>query len=69
MTDEIQRSLGRIEGKLDTFIVSISEKQQKHTEDIADLRDFKNRSLGIVAFISGVVGAFGTQLAAWIKGA
>lgn len=69
MTDDIQRSLGRIEGKLDTFITAYSSTQKEHGDDIEELKSFKNKALGIVALVSGIVGAFSSQIASWFKSA
>lgn len=69
MSDEIHRSLGRIEGKLDEFLKRYDDDIPDLKTGIQDYRSFKNKILGVVATISAIVGAFGTQLAAWIKGA
>jgi hypothetical protein len=69
MTDEIQRSLGRIEGKLDQFLARYDDDIPSLQESARDYHNFKGRALGAIATISAILGAFGTQIAAWIKGA
>lgn len=57
MSEEIQRSLGRIESKLD-FIV---DGHKDHSERITSLENDRNRVKGVIfgaSLFSGGVGAF-----------
>jgi hypothetical protein len=49
---EIQRSLGRIEGKLD----AVQEEVGRHDEAIDKLNAHKSRTLGAIAAGSGISG-------------
>jgi hypothetical protein len=48
MSDEIQRALGRIEGKLDTVLST----QEKHEEQISSLEMVKTQALTLVGIFS-----------------
>ena len=67
MSDEIQRSLGRIEGKLD----SVLEVQKTHAEKLAEHEALKNKGFGIfaaVAIAAGTVSASLTKaITSWIS--
>lgn len=68
MSDEIQRSLGRIEGKLDMML----ETQEAHGERLNNLDALKNKFYGIVSAVAVVAGAAGafvkTAVASLIHG-
>ena len=62
MADNIERTLGRIEGKLDAALASIEDRQDtqdkrldNHGTRLAGLENWKSRVLGIAA-AAGVVG-------------
>lgn len=48
MSEEIQRALGRIEGKLD----SVLSTQEKHAEQISGLEKVKTQALTLVGIFS-----------------
>lgn len=58
MSDEIQRSLGRIEGKLDTIL----DVQKTHATRLDDLDALKNRGYGIIAAITVAGGFMGASI-------
>lgn len=59
MSDEIQRALGRIEGKLDGVI----ERLNDHEEQISGLEKVKTQALTLVGFITFAM-TFGWD---WVK--
>lgn len=61
MSDEMQRALGRIEGKLDALI----DDQRDLKAGVQDWRDTKNKGYGILAAVAVAGGSFG----AWAKSA
>lgn len=65
VSDEIQRSLGRIEGKLDSII----DIQKEHASRLDDLDALKNKGYGIlstVGLVAGTIGAFANKALAAI---
>lgn len=58
MADDVQRTLGRIEGKLDAVL----QQQEDHKRRIDDLEGLKNKALGIAAIIGSMVGLIGTSI-------
>ena len=59
MIDEIQRALGRIEGKLDGVI----ERLNNHEEQISGLEKVKTQALTLVGFVTFAM-TFGWD---WVK--
>lgn len=64
MSDEIQRSLGRIEGKLDMTldkINSLEKKQENDSVRVGSLETTRTYAFGVIATISaffGIVGSY-----------
>ena len=59
MSEEIQRALGRIEGKLDSII----DRVDSHEEKISGLEKVKTQALTLVGFITFAM-TFGWD---WVK--
>lgn len=53
MSDEIQRSLGRIEGKIDSMLST----QKEHGDRLTDVESFKNKSIGYLMAASAIFAA------------
>ncbi|MGE5163040.1 MAG: hypothetical protein ACM3IH_03315 [Sphingobacteriales bacterium] len=64
MSDEIQRSLGRIEGKLD----GIKGHLDQHSESITSIDARLGRVEKKVYWFSGITAAMGAALGIFIKG-
>ena len=64
MSDDIQRSLGRIEGKLD----SVLERQKSHEDRLDTLDAIKNKGYGILTAITVAAGAVGASVRTAISG-
>ena len=72
MKDDVQRSLGRIEGKLEEGFLNINKRLdgvngsiKAHDTKINDLETFRDNLQGrmsIIGAIAGVIGAFITML-------
>lgn len=63
--DEVQRSMGRIEGKLDTFIAQMKAQDDRTTAQEVRLRKVENRQhwySGAGAAIGALLGALGVHL-------
>jgi hypothetical protein len=59
MADNIERTLGNIEGKLDAFLDKQKEQDTRlnnHSGRIASLEQYKAKAIGIVAFIVFLTG-------------
>lgn len=63
MSEEIQRSLGRIEGKLDNII----DRQEKHEKRLDGLDEIKNKGYGILTAVAIAAGAIGSYAKAAIS--
>lgn len=64
MSDEIQRSLGRIEGKLD----GIRSHLDQHTDSISTIDARLAKVEKKVYWFSGITGAMGAMLGIFLKG-
>ena len=65
-TDDIQRSLGRIEGALDALRENqalTTKLLERNTRQIEELNAFRNKMVGITV----IIGALGAWLGEWIK--
>ena len=63
MSDDIQRSLGRIEGKLDMTLDNIVSLEKKHDgviQRVGSLEDTRNYAFGALAVVAGVFGVVGS---------
>ena len=58
MSDDIQRSLGRIEGNQEV----INARLEKIESKIENLLEYKNKAMGVIIAVSAVVGAFGASI-------
>lgn len=65
MSDEIQRSLGRIEGKLDMAIEKITTLEEKHESQgmrVSSLEGTRSYAFGVVAAIAATFGIIGSYV-------
>lgn len=60
---EVQRSLGRIEGKLDIALPTLTA----HGKAIQSLQEWRARSMGYLAGVSFVMGLLGAVAFNWFK--
>jgi len=51
MTDEVQRSLGRIEGKLDSML----DAQSDHATRLASVERYTNRIAGALVLVTAII--------------
>ena len=54
--DDLQRSLGRLEGKLDIVIENHDKRLDAHAKDIGALKRWRNYMVGASAVIMSVFG-------------
>jgi len=64
MSEDINRALGRIEGKLDAAL----EIQKEHGEKIETLTAIKNYVIGIVTVFSMIGAVIGSKVSAAVAG-
>ena len=57
-TDDVQRSLGRIEGKLDEALKSLGKTVDDHSDDINYLKSQHSRQTGMIIGASAVLSTF-----------
>jgi hypothetical protein len=65
MSDEIQRSLGRIEGKLDMAIEKITTLEGKHESQgmrVSSLEGTRSYAFGVIAAIATAFGVIGSYV-------